>query len=432
MKNLITLLDQKSNVDEYLITETKTSSTELFFIKDELQMNRGKDVEHITVTVYRNFEEDGKKFKGSSKTKLSPTMTLDEMEALIDIAALAASFVKNEYYSLQVPSDGYAPSIPSKFSDGDVIKSISELVKDVYSQNQETSSFINSVEFFIDRIETRLINSNGVDISQSNFKGLIELIIEATGEKESIELFDMLYFSDHISDDIKDAVKQSLKFATLRANAIPMPNVENIPVILNGAATQEFWDYYKFCASGGSKYNRLHENNVGDNVQGDNVQGSKVTITLAPTLPNSTTSSYYDTEGTFLKEVTIIKDGEIKAIVAGKRYSDYLNIPTTGDIRNTVVEGGIYSEAELKDGPYLELLKFSAFQMNPMTGNFGGEFRLGIYFDGTTKTPVTLGSIAADIKDVQENMQLSKELVKDNNFIGPKFIKLYDVRIAGN
>ena len=67
-----------------------------------------------------------------------------------------------------------------------------------------------------------------------------------------------------------------------------------------------------------------------------------------------------------------------------------------------------------------------------MTGNFGGEFRLGIYNDGTKEIPVTLGSIAANIKEVQDKMYLSRELAKDNNFIGPKLIKLYEVRIAGN
>ncbi len=136
--------------------------------------------------------------------------------------------------------------------------------------------------------------------------------------------------------------------------------------------------------------------------------------------------------GTFLKEIVIIEKGVAKNLIANKRYADYLNLPCTGNIENTVVSAGTYSNEELRTGPYLELLRFSDFQLDTMTGNFGGEFRLGIYFDGKTKTPVTLGSIAANIKDVQDKMYLSKEVVKDNNYIGPKLIKFDTVRIAGN
>ena len=108
MKELINLLQNKSNVDEYSIVESNISSTELFFIKDELQMNRGKDVTHINVTVYRNFEEQGTTFKGSSITQLSPTMSLDEMEALIDIAALT------DERGLKIASTGRKMIIPKE------------------------------------------------------------------------------------------------------------------------------------------------------------------------------------------------------------------------------------------------------------------------------------------------------------------------------
>ncbi len=431
MKDLIKLLERKTNIDEYLITEISITSTELFFIKEELQMNRGKDVKHIEVTVYRNFEENDTKFKGSSTTKLSPTMTLEEQEALIDIAALAASFVKNEFYTLEKPTSDKAEIIPSKFSEGEIIENISNLVKDLYDENNQFGSFINSTEFFIDKKDYRVINSNGIDVSFTKYNGEIELITEANGEKESIELYDVLHFSDHISKEIKGAITEALEYAALRAKAVPMPNVE-VPVILNGIAARDLWSYYTYNCDASQVYNKLHNNKVGDLVQGEDIKGDKVTITKKPVVPNSTRNSYYDINGTFLKDTVLIKDGVIQTMYATKRYADYLNLPTTGAVGNTEVAGGSYTEKELKEGPYLELLKFSAFQTDPMTGNFGGEFRLGIYFDGEKKISVTLGSIAANLKEVQTEMYLSKELTKDNFFIGPKFIKFNNVRIAGN
>lgn len=432
MNQLQTLLNQKSNVDEYRITEITTSSSELFFIKDNLQMNRGKDVTHITVTVYRNFEDQDKRYKGSSTTKLSPTMTLDEMNDLIDTAALAASFVKNEFYTLPSPSDELAPKIPSAFHHGNIVQNVIGLVQELYSEDQQFGAFINSSEFFINKRDVHIINSNGIDVSYTNFFGEIEVISEASGKLESIELFDVLHFSDYNTEEIKQAIKDTLYYASLRSKAIPMPTVQNVPVILHGAAAKELWNYYQFQVTADAIYQKLHNNQVGDNIQGDHIVGSTVTMTLTPVLPNSTGSRYYDGEGTFLKETVFIKDGIIQNIMASKRFSDYLHIPTTGYIGNMIIEGGHYTETELKDGPYLELLKFSAFQMDEMTGDFGGEFRLGIYHDGTTKTPVTLGSIAGNLKDAQSEMFLSKELVKDNEFVGPKWIKFNNIRIAGN
>ncbi|AIO18091.1 peptidase PmbA [Candidatus Izimaplasma bacterium HR1] len=431
MKKLIELLNSKKSIDEYKITKTKTSSTELFFIKDELQMNRGKDVLKTTVVVYKNFEENEKKYKGSSSTIISPTMTLDEMSEAIDTASLAASFVKNEYYGLEVPTNETAPKLPSKFSEGNMIDSIAKLVKDLYEENNQFGSFINSTEFFINKQDIRLINSNGIDVSFTKYSGEIELITEAVGKTELIESYDVFYFSDYDKETIKTLILESLEFASLRAKAIPMPKVDNLPVIINGVAAKELWDYYTFNASASAVYNHLHTNKVGDTVQ-EKGNGDLVSIKLVPYLENSSASSYYDANGTFLKETSIIKDGVIENLIAGKRFAHYLNVPCTGNIRNTVVASGSYTEKELKTGPYLELLKFSDFQSDAMTGNFGGEFRLGIYFDGEKKTPVTLGSISANIKEVQKNMYLSKELIKDNSFIGPKLIKFDNIDIAGN
>jgi len=69
--------------------------------------------------------------------------------------------------------------------------------------------------------------------------------------------------------------------------------------------------------------------------------------------------------------------------------------------------------------------------MDGLTGNFGGEIRLGWYFDGSNTIPVTGGSISGNIKDLQKEMYLSKELQKDNNFVGPKIVKLLNVSVAG-
>jgi len=85
---------------------------------------------------------------------------------------------------------------------------------------------------------------------------------------------------------------------------------------------------------------------------------------------------------------------------------------------------------EMKKQPFLELRYFSDFQMDEWTGDFGGEIRLGIYFDGEKQVPVTGGSISGNIKDVAASMLLSSDLQTKNNYVCPMAIKLYGISVA--
>ncbi|MBI9010385.1 MAG: TldD/PmbA family protein [Tenericutes bacterium] len=432
MEKIIELLNKHPQVDEWQFVSNDISSTELFFIKDELQMNRAKDVSKYLITVFKNFEVEGKKFKGSSSTNLSPTFTEEEINKAIDQAALAASFVMNEYYDIPNPTNNKAPEIKSSFSDGNPLESISNLVKDLYSEDQQYKAFINSAEFFINKRDILLKNSKGLDVSYTNYRGEIELVTEAMGSVESIELFNIIRFSDYDQEAIKKTIKDQLYQTSLRAIAIPLPQVGNIPVILDGKASAELWSYYISQASASSKYEHLHNNTPGDNLQGEDIIGDKVTITVKPVIGNSSRDTYYDMDGFFLKEKVIVEEGIFKNYYATKKFADYLNCEATGAVGNAVVSPGKFTEKELKQGKYLEVISFSAFQANAMTGDFGGEFRLAIYFDGEKEIPVTLGVVSANIKEAQKEMFLSKELTKTDQFIGPKIIKFNKMTIAGN
>lgn len=431
MENLLALLRSKTSIDEFLVTDVKTESKELFFIKEELQMNRGKDVQYFNVTVYKNFTEDGKKYKGSSFCRLAPNMTNDEMNEKLDLAVIAASNVKNEYYDLVCKHEEEVPSMKSSFLDGQIVNDIAQLVKDLFEEDNQYGAFINSAEFFIDKSSRRKVNSKGLDVSYESVRGEIELVTEAHGEKESIELFEIINFSDYDKDAIKAAVKEELYYASLRVKAVPMPTVENLPVILKGTSAEGLFGFYEFKASGSALYQKYHNHQLGDDLQGE-VNGDKVTITYKPFIPNSSKSTYIDGDGLLLKDTVIVKDGILTAYQASKRFADYLNIEPTGTHGNTVISGGSKTEKELKEGPYLELLKFSAFQADSMTGNFGGEFRLGIYFDGEVEIPVTLGSVSGNLKDASKDMYLSVEQDKRDNVIVPKIIKFMKMNLAGN
>lgn len=433
IKMILKTIQEKPAIDEFLIKTSTITSKELFFVKDNLQMSRGKDVEHITVTVFKNFEESGVKYKGSSITKIAPTMTYEEVSQKLDNAILSASFVKNPFYALVNPTKDVAPKLISKFSNGDITQSIIGLVKDLFSEgNTVPGAIINSCEFFINVTKSRILNSNGLDVRFDTYSGQIELITEAKANTEEVELFDVLDFADYDPSWIKDRVRKALEKTVLRTKALPLPQITDIPIVLTGEAVSTFFSYYGAKASGRMLYEGINQNKIGDMIQSQDSIGDRVTLSLKPFIPNSTASRYYDNDGHFLQDTLLIEKGKLVNMLASKQYADYLNIPSTGSIGNVVVMPGTKTSQELKTGVYLELFNFSDFQMDAMTGNFGGEIRLGIYHDGKKDIPITLGSISGNAKAVETEMYFSKETQRLNGFIGPEIIKLKKISIAGN
>ena len=86
---------------------------------------------------------------------------------------------------------------------------------------------------------------------------------------------------------------------------------------------------------------------------------------------------------------------------------------------------------EMKKTPYLHVVNFSDFQMDEMSGNFGGEIRLAYLFDGEKVTPVTGGSINGMIVKAQKNFVFSKETQESMDFSGPFAVSMEDVAVAG-
>ena len=426
------ILSNVNGIDGWKINEKIVESKELFFIKKELDMNRAKDVHHINLTVYKDFEEDGKKYRGSSTTVIYPTMNEEEIKNAITDAVYAAGFVKNEYYPLVEPEMETQYMMENSFRKDSMSNWMSRLSDEIFIADKYNNGWINSAELFLNKINIRIINSEGVDVSYETYNGELEFITNwKEKEGEEVEIYKDIVFSDYDERLIPESVDEMLKICRDKAMAQPTPVLEGIPVILSGEPVKEFFNYYYYKASVRQIYEQISTAKLDENIQGDDIKGDKVNIILDPYLENSIYSSPYDEDGFTLSKVSLYEDGILKRYWGNTRFSHYLDIKPTGIIRNVIVDGGSKTIEEMKDGAYLELKVFSDFQMDPLTGVFAGEIRLGWYSDGEKIVPVTGGSISGNINEVHKEMFLSKELQKINNFSGPCSIKLLNVSIAG-
>ncbi|MGN1343584.1 MAG: metallopeptidase TldD-related protein, partial [Traorella sp.] len=178
-----------------------------------------------------------------------------------------------------------------------------------------------------------------------------------------------------------------------------------------------------------NKYMGIAKANIGEKMTQDDADD--LTIELKPILDGSTHNNPYDSEGRLVKERILYENGICKSYWGNLQHSYYLQIEDTTSINNVVVCGGSMSIDEMRQGNYLEVSDFSAFIMDSVSGNFGGEIRLGYEKDETGLHPVVGGSISANFSNVLKNIKFSKETKQINNYIVPCAVLLSDVSVAG-
>ncbi len=425
------ILHNHKEISGYKICETKIQSNELFFIKKNVDMDRAKSVHHFLLTVYVDFTEGGVEYKGSSVTSIHPTMNDTEIDIAIREAAFAAKFVKNPYYPLVKPATSHQMLSDSAFAGESLPYWMNKLTKAIYKNDIYEKGGINSCEIFLDRIETRIVNSEGVDVTEVSYRSMVEFITTWKEEGDEIELYRRIDCSDFDEELLVKEVSNMIAICRERAIASPTPALKTASVILTREAVMDFFSFYYSKSDAASVYNQSSIWKVGDQVQGTQVKGDLITVSLDPFMKNSTHSESFDEDGYALSPVSLIENGELKRYIADTRYAYYLGVEPTGKIGNIIVKSGSKSEEELKKEPYLMATAFSDFTVDTMTGDFCGEIRLAWYFDGTTTIPVAGGSITGNINELQNEMYLSKERRKDNNFDGPSMILLKNVTVAG-
>jgi PmbA protein len=98
---------------------------------------------------------------------------------------------------------------------------------------------------------------------------------------------------------------------------------------------------------------------------------------------------------------------------------------------NFAVEGGARPEAEIRRGDYLEVVEFSAFDVNVVSGDLAGEIRLGYLHQNGRVRIVTGGSVSGKLEDAIPTMRFSRETEQYDNFVIPRVTRLKNLKIAG-
>lgn len=430
IEGIISYLKNNSELSGYIINEETKRSRELFLIENKLDMNRGTFITEYKVTVFKDFENEKGKFKGSASFVTSPGDTLEEFKKKTEDAIFSAGFVKNKWYDLPVNEDSnfeelkVAPQIEKLNSNFD------ELMKAVYKEYPYTSK-VNSCEFFVEEGYRRIITSKGTDVKYPFSLFQFELVTESNEGVEPVEIFELHTLPTLSVERVSKITERQLMETEGRSKAKRIKTLNNMRVILTGTAVDELLYFYPQQASAKLVYQQISKVKLNERFQSEDAK-EPINIMMNPYLESSTYRKPVDMEGKKLEKFNLFENGTPVNLVADSRFSHYLGVKNTGSVTPMEVKPGEVSMEEYKKGDYIEIITFSSFIMDWATGDFGGEFRLAKMKKGDEITYITGGAISENIFKAQNTFRFTKETKEGNLAVTPLAIILEDVTVTGS
>lgn len=415
---------KKCGVSVYRLTYTLTEAAELYLIKKKLDMPRLKKIGTIKAEIFRDFEEEGKKYRGSALIYLEQGLTDEEMEQKIKNAYFAASFVKNPFYELPAPCVSDLVPSTSDYRDMPLEEAAGKVADLFLSVESDEKAFINSAEIFVRRSAVRILDSAGTDVSYMRDVLRGEFVAQCR-EPEDVEQYRQFSYTDLDLKSLGEKLQDAVRDVRLRAAAVKAPKAGTCSVILTGENLRELLKFYMERSESAMVYPGYSTWKKGDNVQGETEGGEKLNLTLSSALP-------FSSEGIPMKDRPLLQDGVLAAIHGGSRFAFYLGIEPTGSYEKVLLDAGTMPLEEMKKSGALETVSFSDFQTDVMDGHFAGEIRLALARgkDGEI-IPLTGGSVNGSLLASQGKLIFSRERYKDAFYEGPLAVLIPDVRVAG-
>ena len=238
------------------------------------------------------------------------------------------------------------------------------------------------------------------------------------GIPESPELIELFCFDGADTSSLHDRARGLLCDVASRARAKKLTDGGVYDVILEGACVRELLGYTLWRAGSENIYS-----GYSSAYRSEPQEGNIPDITLCPT-------EDFSDEGVRMRELELVRDGELKNIVGGARHCHYLGTPVTGVYKKLRAECTGTPLSSLLSGKVLYVRSFSDFQFDPLDGYFGGEVRLGYLYDNGKRTPVTGFCISGNYKDRAEHFEFSSEGCSDYTYEGPLAVRIKDVDVT--
>lgn len=409
---------KRAGIENYTVRMVRERSSEMFFIRRRRDMTRAKDVTKYEVTVYRDFEADGKAMRGAASAGVFDGMTDGEMESALKDAYYAAQFVKNPFYELADPVVG-----EDMCEEADLAGAAQAMADALYKADGAADTFINSAEIFAVRQDVRVVNSRGVDVKYArlSFKG--EFVAQCAYPQD-VEIYKDFEYDRADTEAIYRLAEQTISAARDRSRAKDAPRAGDYAMVITGRELATILSAYVEKSDASMIYAGYSNFKIGCEAQGADVTGEKINMTLKARAP-------YSIEGVPMVDRPLMKDGALQTIHGNTRFCRYLGVEPTGSYMSAALDAGSMSVEEMKNPGCIYPVTFSDFQMDPFTGYFGGEIRLAYVFDEDGMHVVTGGSVSGSLFEAQKDIKFSTERYSSAEYEGPFAALIGRVSVAG-
>lgn len=409
-----------SGADAWEVADINEWGWEFYFIRHRLDQHRTKAVDSFSVKVYKKLE-DGK-FLGSASAQIAPDASEEEMRRTVEGLYRDASYVRNPFYTLNKPAEAET----SETAPLDMKAVCGDFLRTMRSLPETETEDLNSYEIFVSEIRRRFLNSEGVDVTSVYPSSMVEAVVNARKDGHEIELYRLLKSGTCDREQLTKELTEALAYGRDRLLTKPTPGLGKADVVFSTDPARELYSWFVSRLDTTMVYRGMSDWKIGDAVGPENLN-----IRAVRTLPNSSWNTPYDEEGAPIRDLTLIDGGKAAAYWGRRQFSQYMKLDSSFDVYNFAVTGGTESEEELRTGDYLEVVEFSDFQVDDITGDIAGEIRLAYLHQGGKVTPVSGGSVSGSMPELVKTMRFSKESRQYNCHLIPSVTRLQGVTITG-
>lgn len=431
---VVAALKAAGNVPAWQVVETRSRSTQRYTVFARDEARRQVDTTRWQVTVQVHSAQQGKPTLGESSFTVGPEADAGTLKAEVERAVERAALVHNARYALPAPQ---ALPPPVETVDERVVENAPVVVDGVVDQirnavAQHPGVELSSSEVFADYQQQRVVNHLGLDIVRAATDVLVEYVLLANNPgSDEVEIWQSP--RSRLTSQL-DLVNMINRYVTYTQDGLTagVPQSGSFDVVFGEEALDNLFDFFVGQAQASALYDGWSRFKPGEPVV-PNVKGETLTLTSDPTLPGGTQSRQVDGQGQPCVPTVLIRDNVFERYVASKKFADLTGVAATGPMGNVVVAPGTRPRAALLEAPggVYELLRFSAFGPNAISGAFSAEVRTGYLHKDGNKQPVKGGSVSGMMLDAFANAAFSAEATRRQAYQGPHAVLLRGLSISG-
>jgi PmbA protein len=450
-RRVVDALQAQAGIADWTLRVERSRGVQIYLVGTDVESVRQVSREAYEIDLFHDHPApaesgiDGGKARGSATIPLA-LIDLDRLPAVLDDAVTMASLINNPPWSL--PETASQPEIPLSdprlVDSGEAMRAgleAADEIRELATAEAARGVRLSGAELFLTHYEEELVNSRGVAVTATATRILMEITLLARGAQDETEYFRQTEGRRLADLNLGEVIPIGAELARdkLRASA---PRTHQGPVLISGEALNQMMigqvtgapGAYLFQAAARTAYEHLSRFELGGSVYaGAEPAGDLLTLRANALRPYGVDSYRWDSDGVPASNLLVIDGGVLLARPATQRYAQYLGLPATGRPGVAEIEPGATTIHDLRtaDGPILEVLDFSASNVESLSGDFGMEIRVGYRWGPDGRTPISGGSVTGNLFEAMANARFSSEEADFGRYAGPIGIRFESLQVAG-